>query len=210
MGYTRTTVIAVLCGVILATAAACQPLDETPGTGRPTGTAAEQLDALTVASWGSMSRYSRDRFEHWSRQDGGCNTRDLVLRRDGRGVATGPDCDITAGTWTSPYDGKTVADPTKLDIDHVVPLANAWRTGASDWSDAQRERFANDMDTPELLAVTSTTNRAKGDQDPSQWRPPLRDYWCTYARKWISVKSHWKLSITAAEKSALVDMLETC
>jgi hypothetical protein len=205
---TRGTAI-VLCGFLLG-GAACEPLDDTPGTGRATGTAAEQLDALTVASWGSMSRYSRDRFEHWSRQDGGCNTRDLVLRRDGLGVATGLDCDITAGTWTSPYDGKTVTDPTKLDIDHVVPLANAWRTGASDWSDAQRERFANDMDTPELLAVTSATNRAKGDQDPSQWRPPQRGYWCTYARKWISVKSHWKLSITAAEKSALVDMLETC
>jgi hypothetical protein len=205
---TRCTAI-VLCGFLLA-AAACEPLDEATGSGRPTGTAAQQLDALTVAAWGSMARYSRNRFEHWSRQDGGCNTRDLVLRRDGQGVTTGPDCDITSGTWTSPYDGRTVTDPTELDIDHVVPLANAWRTGASDWSDAQRERFANDMDSPELLAVSSTTNRSKGDQDPSQWRPPQRDFWCTYAGKWISVKSHWKLSVTVAEKSALTDMLETC
>jgi hypothetical protein len=199
----------VLCGVLLV-AAACEPLDGPTGTGRATGTAAEQLDSLTVASWGSMARYSRDRFDHWSRQGGGCNTRDLVLRRDGQGVTTGPDCDITAGTWTSPYDGRTVTDPADLDIDHVVPLANAWRTGASDWSDAQRERFANDLDRPELLAVSATTNRAKGDQDPSQWRPPHRAYWCTYAQKWISVKSHWKLSVTAAEKAALTDMLETC
>jgi hypothetical protein len=199
----------VLCGVLLA-ATACEPLDGTPGPGRATGTAAEQLESLTVAPWGSMSRYSRNRFEHWNRHDGGCNTRDLVLRRDGQGVTTGPECDITAGAWTSPYDGRTVTDPTALDIDHVVPLANAWRTGASDWSDAQRERFANDMDSPELLAVTSTSNRSKGDQDPSQWQPPRRDYWCTYAGKWISVKSHWKLRVTAAEKSALIDMLETC
>jgi hypothetical protein len=199
----------VLCGALLAVSA-CEPLEDPPGTGQATGPAAEQLDALRVEAWGSMSRYSRDRFPHWSRRADGCNTRDLVLRRDGRGVAIDAECDVTRGTWVSRYDGETVTDPADLDIDHVVPLANAWRTGASAWSEADRERFANDMDSPELLAVTSGTNRSKGDQDPSQWRPPQRDYWCTYARNWITVKSTWKLSVTAAEKAALIDMLETC
>jgi hypothetical protein len=210
MGLRAHAVTVVLCGILAGTAG-CEPLeDASPGRGQATGPAADQLEALTVAPWGSMARYSRDHFPHWSRGDGGCNTRDLVLRRDGKGVATDADCDITRGTWVSPYDGRTSSDPSEIDIDHVVPLANAWRTGASTWSEADRERFANDMDSPELLAVTASVNRAKGDQDPSQWKPPRRDYWCTYAQKWISVKGHWKLSVTADEKAALVDMLETC
>jgi hypothetical protein len=200
---------------VLLAAAACQPLDEAgPGAGPPVpadaGPAADQLEALTVATWGSMSRYSRDRFPHWSQQGDGCDTRDVVLKRDGSGVSTDADCHIQRGTWVSPYDGKTFTDPQDLDIDHMVPLANAWRTGASGWSDAERERFANDLDVPELLAVTASVNRSKGDQDPSQWRPPRHAFWCTYARDWISVKSRWRLSVTAAEKAALTDMLRTC
>jgi len=191
----------------MLTTTACQPLEDT--TGSAPGPVMDQLDGLTVAPWGSMAHYSRDRFPTWSRQNG-CNTRDLVLRRDGEEVAIDPDCDVTGGRWVSPYDGKTVTDPADVDIDHVVPLANAWRTGASAWSEAERERFANDLRSPELLAVTATVNRAKGDQDPSQWRPPRRVYWCTYAGKWISVKSQWKLTVTVSEKEALVDMLETC
>jgi len=208
MRVSRRSLNVVLCGVLLGPAAACQPLDEPPPANA--GSAVDQLDGLTIEPWGSMARYSRDRFPHWSRHDDGCNTRDLVLRRDGRNVSADADCDITHGTWISPYDGKTLTDRADVDIDHVVPLANAWRTGASDWSEDQRERFANDLDSPELLAVSKSVNRAKGDQDPSQWRPPQRDYWCTYARKWISVKSRWKLSVTAAEKATLTDMLRTC
>ncbi|HEX6869924.1 MAG TPA: HNH endonuclease family protein, partial [Micromonosporaceae bacterium] len=136
--------------------------------------------------------------------------RDVVLKRDGEGVRATTECKIVEGSWFSPYDGKTLTDPQDLDIDHMVPLANAWRTGASRWSDEQREQFANDLDRPQLIAVTSSTNRSKGDQDPSQWKPPRRAYWCTYAQDWVAVKSYWRLSVTADEKAALKDMLETC
>lgn len=209
MGTPRLGLIGVLCGILLL-GTACEPLDQVPGGGAGQGEAVGQLDKLTVAPWGSMARYSRDRFPHWSRQDGGCDTRDIVLQRDGEGVITTAECAITRGTWLSPYDGRTVSDPQDLDIDHMVPLANAWRTGASAWTDAERKRFANDLDSPELIAVTSGTNRSKGDQDPSQWMPPRRDFWCAYAQSWIAVKSHWRLSVTAAEKVALTDMLGSC
>lgn len=168
------------------------------------------LAELTVAEWGSTSGYSRDRFPHWRQRDG-CDTRDLVLRRDGEGVAVADDsCDVSGGTWHSRYDGAEITDPSEIDIDHTVPLANAWRTGADAWDDERRAEFANDLDRPQLLAVSASSNRAKGDQDPAQWKPPERGYWCEYAHDWVVVKHYWELSVTAAERDALDDMLGTC
>jgi hypothetical protein len=214
---------AVLCGLLLLTAG-CDPLtgDGSPGDGSPGAAPAgqdagpgkdaalRQLDTLTVGGWASMAGYSRDKFPHWSSQGAGCDTRDAVLKKQGQGVVTTADCKITRGTWLSVYDGKTVSDPQELDVDHMVPLANAWRTGAKDWTDSKRGEFANDLTHPQLLAVTATTNRSKGDQDPSEWTPPRHEYWCVYAQKWVTVKGYWKLSVTAAEKKALQDMLGTC
>jgi hypothetical protein len=196
----------------LAALTACEPVDDLLGEqgtpGDPVVTA--ELDSLVVGEWGGMARYSRDRFDHWTSQGEGCDTRDVVLRRDGDGVAVADGCDIIAGTWFSAYDGETFDDPGDLDVDHMVPLANAWRTGAADWTDEQREAFANDLTRPQLLAVSAASNRSKGDQDPSQWRPPRQDYWCTYAQSWITVKAHWNLRVTVDEKAALAEMLGTC
>lgn len=213
--------IAVLVAglTLLAGTTACDPLADPPaGTPANNGqqlagdaaAASAALAALPVAKWAAMTGYSRERFHHWTAHGSGCDTREVVLRRDGTDVATGKDCTITSGTWFSVYDGKSFTNPRDLDIDHMVPLANAWRTGAAQWTDEQREAFANDLERPQLLAVSSSTNRSKGDQDPSEWKPPRRDYWCTYAQSWITVKSYWKLSVTSAEKDALAEMLDTC
>jgi Protein of unknown function (DUF1524) len=184
----------------------------TPGvtaSGDPAG-ARRQLDELTVGTPQSMAGYSRDRFRHWVEQGNGCDTRELVLKRDGTGVAVDDRCKAVSGTWVSPYDNRSTTDPTTLDIDHMVPLANAWRSGASAWTDEQRSQFANDLVRPQLLAVTAGVNRAKGDQDPSQWKPPNVAYRCQYAQRWIAVKRYWKLTVTVAEKAALVEMLGSC
>ncbi len=207
--------LAVALGGALAVSSlvACDALADgppAPYSSADQSAAAGQLDTLTVAPWASMSGYSRDRFRHWVSQAEGCDTRDVVLKRDGQGVLTAADCKITKGTWFSVYDGKSVTDPQDIDIDHMVPLANAWRTGAAGWTDQQREAFANDLERPQLIAVTMTSNRSKGDQDPSEWKPPRRDYWCTYAQSWITVKAYWKLSVTVTEKAALADMLGSC
>lgn len=175
----------------------------------PTTSASKQLDELTVAISASMRGYSRDRFPHWREAGANCNVRDLVLRRDGQNVRL-EGCNVVSGRWLSPYDNKAFDAPALVDVDHLVPLANAWRSGAADWDDQRRGDFANDLDTPQLLAVSVATNRSKGDQDPSLWRPPNRDYWCRYAESWIAVKHRWALSVTAAEKTALRDMLELC
>jgi hypothetical protein len=217
----RSLLGALLCGVLLVAAPGCGPLDIDPAEAGPgegnqhqrgqgATAARSQLETLAVSEWGSMARYSRGRFPHWSSQGGGCDTRDVVLKRDGRDVVTGDSCAIVQGTWLSTYDGQTVTDAQEVDVDHMIPLANAWRTGAASWTDEQREAFANDLDRPQLFAVTASSNRSKGDQDPSQWKPPRVQYWCVYARNWIAVKSHWRLSVTSKEKAALEDMLETC
>lgn len=157
-----------------------------------------------------MRGYSRDRFPHWSTQPDGCNTRDAVMRRDGTDVQLDDGCDVVAGRWVSPYDDGVWTDPADVDIDHVVALAEAWRSGAASWDDSKREDFANDMSGPQLITVTDNVNQAKGDQAPHQWRPPNTDYWCTYARMWIGSKARWELSIVSAERTALEEMLNTC
>jgi hypothetical protein len=171
--------------------------------------ARDMLAELQVAEWAGMQGYSRDRFSHWLTVDG-CSARQTVLTRDGDDVEVGDDCQPTSGTWYSPFDGQTFTDPSDIDIDHMVPLANSWRTGAADWDDDRRADFANDLDTPQLIAVSASSNRAKGDQDPSDWMPSERSYWCQYAHDWVVVKHHWQLWVTQAEKDALSDALDTC
>ncbi|MFC4005482.1 HNH endonuclease family protein [Prauserella oleivorans] len=173
-------------------------------------TARAQLAELTVAEDGSLDGYDRDLFPHWSDQGDSCNTREAVLERDGTGVETGTDCYPTSGSWYSPYDGATWTDPSDVDIDHVVPLAAAWRSGADEWTTDKREQFANDLSAPQLIAVTDDVNQEKSDQTPDEWQPPAEEYHCTYASMWIGVKHKWELTVDDAEKAALADMLETC
>jgi hypothetical protein len=184
-----------------------------PGGPRPETTgldaAWQRLGELTTASAGSMRGYSRERFPHWRDTGPNCDVRDAVLRRDGAAIRT-YGCNVVDGRWLSVYDNRTLVDAAAVDIDHLVPLANAWRSGADKWTDDRRGDFANDLIRPELVAVSASANRAKGDQDPSQWKPPNRDVWCQYAKDWIEVKYAWRLSVTTRERTALGKMLETC
>jgi hypothetical protein len=191
--------------VTLAATATAEP----PGIPTVT-TARSELAALRVAADGSMTGYSRDQFPHWITISGTCNTRETVLKRDGTNVVTDSSCAATSGRWFSPYDGATWTQASDVDIDHIVPLADAWRTGASSWTTARRQQFANDLSDPQLIAVTDNVNQAKGDQTPATWKPPLTSYWCTYAKMWTHTKSRFALTINSAEKTALTDMLTRC
>src|SRR5437763_3411019 len=123
----RTTVAAVpLAGALamgLATPAGAEP----PGIPDP-ATAKTMLGELAVAPDGSMDGYSREKFPHWIPVQGTCNSREMVLKRDGENVQTGSNCAPTSGTWRSAYDDGVWTNPADVDIDHVVPLADAWRT----------------------------------------------------------------------------------
>jgi hypothetical protein len=204
----------VLAGAVV-TGALASVLLAAPASAAPAGVpgkavAQAELDALTVAPQGSMSGYSRSLFPHWVTISGSCDTRETVLERDGTGVAVDGSCHPTSGSWYSPYDGATWTSPSNVDVDHIVPLAEAWRSGASGWTTSKRGSFANDLSDPELIAVTGTVNRAKGDQDPSTWQPPRTAYRCTYAKMWIHSKYVWALTLQPTEKTVLRAMLQAC
>ncbi|WP_367139587.1 HNH endonuclease family protein [Saccharothrix sp. HUAS TT1] len=182
-----------------------------PGYGTDVRTARDQLAALVIADDRPMTGYRREKFgDGWNSGPDGCDTRETVLVNQGRDVVRDPaTCKVTAGTWHSRYDDVTVTDPRELDIDHVVPLAEAWRTGAADWTPELREHFANDH-TIELVPATRKTNRAKGDQAPPEWLPPAAGNHCRYAINWIGVKSGYGLTASSGEVTALAAMLDTC
>lgn len=171
-------------------------------------TAQAELSGLPVAAEGSLTGYSRDLFPHWTSSDG-CTTRQRVLIRDGIDVVVDGTCQPVSGRWFSPYDGVTLFAASDVDIDHVVPLAEAWRSGADDWTTDWRRGFANDLFWPQLRAANDDANQAKGDRDPSDWKPRAA-YHCTYSKMWIRSKHAWGLTVDAAEKSALQSMLNTC
>ncbi|WP_433824844.1 HNH endonuclease family protein [Actinoplanes sp. CA-015351] len=205
----RPLIPAVLTGVLVSLFLGA-PAEAAP-TGIPTkATAQTYLNALTVAAEANASTYDRDLFPHWITISGTCNTRETVLKRDGSNVVTSSACAATSGSWFSPYDGATWTAASDVDIDHVVPLAEAWRSGASAWTTAKRQLFANDLTRPQLIAVTDNVNQSKSDQDPSTWQPSVTSYRCTYARMWIAVKYYWALKLQSTEKTALQTMLNTC
>lgn len=172
-------------------------------------TARTYLSSLTVATE-DRTGYDRDLFPHWITQSGSCNTREVVLQRDGTNVVTDSSCAATSGSWYSPYDGATWTAASDVDIDHLVPLAEAWDSGADAWTTSKRQSFANNLTRPQLLAVTDNVNQSKGDQDPAEWMPSRSAYHCTYARAWVQVKYYYGLSVDSAEKSKLSSVLNGC
>ncbi|MFW6693323.1 HNH endonuclease family protein [Streptomyces sp. MAR4 CNX-425] len=205
-----TAVLALLALVLGAALGAAPPASAFPPDVPSKARVQYELDRLTVAREGSMTGYDREKFPHWNAVSGNCNTREWVLRRDGDDVTTGADCYPDSGSWYSYFDGVTRTAPSQISIDHIVALAEAWRSGARGWSTSRREAFANDVTGPQLIAVTTEVNSSKGDRDPSDWRPPRTSSWCGYAKFWIHTKYRWNLTIDSAEKSAVQSMLDRC
>lgn len=158
------------------------------------------LAALEIANE-YPSGYDRNFFNHWIDSDGdGCNTRTEVLIQESRvDVGISGNCDVQ-GQWLSLYDGVTTTDPSSFDVDHMVPLKEAWDSGAYGWSSGTRAAFANDLGyAHSLVAVTASSNRSKSDRDPAQWLPPREEFVCNYAFRWLAVKYRWDLSVDSAE-----------
>ncbi|KAH9905039.1 hypothetical protein F4778DRAFT_55214 [Xylariomycetidae sp. FL2044] len=185
------------------------PMPTPPGI-PSSSSALTSLAALTVGTNEDDGEYDRDLFPTWITIEGNCNTREYVLNRDGTDLTIADDCYPDAGTWVSPYDGGEWTAASDVDIDHMVPLKNAWISGANAWTTDKREQFANDIERPQLWAVTDSVNQEKSDGSPDEWQPPLASFYCTYASAWVAVKAYWELSVTEAEKAALADMLDTC
>ncbi|WP_448612970.1 hypothetical protein [Modestobacter sp. URMC 112] len=174
--------------------------------------ATELLDRLVVVPESTSPPYGPGLFREDVDADGdGCRTRQEVLIAESTvPAAVSGQCSVQ-GSWTSWYDGVTRTDPAGLAVDHLVPLAEAWASGAGAWSAAQREAYANDLDFgPTLAAVTVEVDRAKGDRDPAEWMPPAAGTACRYALEWTQVKYRWGLTVDPAEEAALIPALLTC
>jgi hypothetical protein len=171
--------------------------------------AAEKITLVMTAD--QIGGYSRNLFKHWIDVDkDGCNTRYEVLIAEAIvKPKVGARCYLTGGKWRSPYDGKVFTNPTGLDIDHMIPLAEAWRSGAWAWTAAQRMDFANDLeDSRSLLAVTASLNRSKGDRDVAAWLPIKAQ--CNYISNWIAVKWRFDLTVDPVEGEFLQNKITDC
>jgi hypothetical protein len=153
--------------------------------------------------------YDRGLFRHWSDLDrNGCDTREEVLIAE-RVNGSVQGCKVLGGLWVSKYDGVKTSNASNFDIDHFVPLKEAWDSGAWRWDSETRELFANDLGyAPALIAVSASSNRSKSDQDPADWMP-LKSQ-CSYAKNWVGVKFRWRLSVDSTEKKVLTRILTNC
>lgn len=198
---------------------------EPSGTGRPQaepGSSGDQiavaqavvlLDAIPVRAERPRG-YEREDWPHWRDADHDCrNARQEVLAEESlervRWSANG--CRVTGGLWRGAYTGEVVGDPGELDVDHLVPLAEAYRSGGYGWDRERRAAYANDLgDGRTLIAVGLAANRSKGGQGPEAWLPPQAGYRCRYAADWVAVKARWGLSVDERERVALGHLLESC
>jgi hypothetical protein len=200
-------IVGALAVLLIATAVASN--SAIPSASAATGKKATTVLASLPVSSEVSSGYSRDLFRHWVDADGdGCDTRVevLIMERVSGDIA---GCAVSGGRWVSSYDGVVTMNPSTFDIDHRVPLKEAWDSGAWRWSAATRQAYANDLGYAQaLIAVSASSNRSKSDRDPAQWLPTMSR--CAYAKSWIGVKYRWRLSVDTAEKSSLARVLASC
>ena len=173
------------------------------------------IETLAVKGRAAKTGYDRSSFSHWRDPDrNGCDARNDTLRRDLTNLVIKSDsngCKVLGGVLADPYSGKNidfVFGASLVDIDHVVALSNAWQTGAFQFTSEIRLQFANDP--LNLLAVSASLNRQKGDGDAATWLPPTKSYRCQYVARQIAVKKKYGLWITKPEKVAMSTLLAKC
>ena len=160
----------------------------------------------------SCPKYNRKDYRHWIDSDRNCqNTRNEVLIQESLepvSYKSSKGCKVSSGRWYGSFTGRTFTNPRKLGIDHLVPLKEAYDSGAYAWSKSKKRDYANDMRHPgHLIAVASGANRSKGAKDPAEWLPPDKSYWREYARAWTGIKVRWGLTADSDEISVLRQLL---
>jgi hypothetical protein len=141
------------------------------------------------------------------------NARHEVLAAESLGALTlsRDDCYVLGGLWRDAYTGETTREPSKPDVGHVVPLAEAHRSGGHAWDQERRAAFANDLgDTRALIAVSASANRPKGDQGPEEWLPSDAADRCRYVASWVAVKARWSLSMNERERVTVGSLPKAC
>ena len=166
----------------------------------PQGMSASAGATLVAVQNQAVTGYSRAQFgKGWADNDGDCqNSRHEALIKQSTGPVrfkAGRECQVTAGRWISPYTGAVIHDPSRIDIDHVVPLKWAWEHGADKWPQSKRDRFANDP--VNLLSVEASLNRQKGAKGLDEWLPPANQ--CQYVARFMRVMKAYKLELSPLE-----------
>lgn len=161
----------------------------------------------STAAHDTLQHFERETFTHWTDEDEDCqNARTEVLVRDAEGPVvfrTTRECTVASGTWRDPFTGNELSDPSDLDIDHLVPLENAFLSGAWNWTKERRESYANFLGDPlHLLAVDDSENQRKGARGPEDYLPPNTAFHCDYVDAWIRIKRDWGLKMSVREAEA--------
>lgn len=216
-GQGRRRVVAAAFLSLLAAALPLVPMGPASAASGATsfsGSLAEAVNAIPTAEE-SNSGYDRTLFRHWVDSNGDCqNARAEVLISEAEGdtpltYTTSSRCTVASGRWFSYYDRVSWTLASDIDIDHMVPLSEAWGSGAKSWTSTRRQAFANDLgDYRTLVGVTDNVNQSKGAQDPSTWLPTYGK--CRYVAEWVAVKIRWGLSADSAEKRVLSDYAAIC
>lgn len=178
-------------------------------------TTSTQLSIAVAPVLQDIPDYDRGEWRHWTDEDEDCQDarQEALIAESETPITYKSDekCKVASGSWVGPYTGESFTDTGDLDIDHMVPLANAHRSGGWVWSKDKKRQYANDLSYDgHLVAVKESANRAKGSSGPEDWKPPEHAYWCRYATDWITIKNAWKLTATESEADALEEMLRTC
>jgi hypothetical protein len=205
---------ALLTLLVSATLAVPAPVDAATTAAKACKTNNTKLGLLTALDCVAVvdehiGGYKRSLFKHWvDANRNGKDTRAEVLIAESlvsvRFSSTGKT--VSTGKWLSLYDGETWTRASDVDIDHVVALGEAWRSGAWKWSRLRRQLYANDLGvTWTLRAVTDNVNQQKSDDDPTNWLPPLESATCVYLTDWVAVKIRWQLSVDAEERQSIRD-----
>ena len=162
-----------------------------------------------------LLKYERDEYlPRWADADRDCqNTRHEVLIAESLEPVTldARGCKVIAGRWYDLYSGQYYTDPSKLDIDHMVPLKEAHVSGAASWPREKKRAFANDLELEEaLIAVSASQNRSKGSDDPASWLPADASARCAYVLHWVAVKDKWGLGMDVVEAETVNGLLGQC
>ena len=121
------------------------------------------------------------------------------------------ECRVEAGRWWAPYLAHHLENPAHLDVDHHVPLKNAYFSGGWAWDAERKQQYANYLEDPaHLIAISARHNRSKGARGPEEWAPPDNSLWCQYATDWAQIKQRWELTMTPVKSAIVMDMLGTC
>jgi hypothetical protein len=184
----------------------------TAGTTTPPSGITAELQQLTVAPTYTGGGYDRSAWGDWTTHNCQDTRAQVLIAESSSPVTLSADgCTVTGGNWLDPYSGLAFTSASDLQIDHVVPVKNAYDSGAWQWDAARMSAYYNDVaDAGQLLAVKISENEAKGDSGPEAWKPPLVSDYCAYATDWVQIKARWSLTVTPAEHDALASMLATC